>query len=64
MPYVPVANLCEDGERRVVYYHAVVGVVEVLEIASRIEGADHWAVANIEVLSCPAKYCLIHRWGV
>lgn len=64
MLYVPVADLCEDGERRVVYYHAVVGVVEVLEISSRIEGAYHRAVANVEVLACPAKYRLIHRWGV
>lgn len=63
MLYVPVANLREDGERRVIYYHAVVGIVEVLEISSRIERTDHWAVANIEMLSCPAKYRLIHRWG-
>ena len=53
MLYVPVANLREDGKRRVVYYHAVVGVVEVFEISSRIEGTYHRAVANVEVLACP-----------
>ena len=53
MLYVPVANLREDGEWRIVYYHAVVGVVEVLEVSSRIEGAYHRAVGNVEMLACP-----------
>ena len=53
MLYVPVANLREDGERRVIYYHAVVGIIEVLEISSRIEWAYHRAGANVEVLACP-----------
>lgn len=43
---------------------ALVGVVEVLEISSRIERAYHRAVGNVEVRACPAQYRLIHKRGV